>query len=128
MKQIIRLVTLLLMVSTLTYAAPARGGVKVFTQPDGTTFSGVLKGDASFHWIESNSNVVLFNPNDNFYYNAKVTENGKLVLTDTKTHNSIKHSPALNSNAGKKIHSVSPSTHKVLMQIIKESKKGNYPR
>ena len=128
MKRILRLIGIVLMMHTVVEAAPARGGVRVFEQGDGSRFTGLLKGDASFHWIESNSQIVLFNPDDNFYYYAKVDADGKLKLTQTRVPASKKHASARSRESGGQKHSVSPSTHNALMQLLRESKKGNHPR
>jgi len=128
MKQIIKIITMMLLINNLVYAAPARGGVRTFEQPDGTTFSGVLKGDAAFHWIESDAALVVFNPKDKFYYNAKIAEDGTIELIGRKMNKKMKNASALNSKAGTKVHTVSASTHKALMKRVRESRKGNYPR
>jgi len=118
----------MLMVITLN-AMPARGGLLTFTQADGTKFEGYLKGDSAFHWIESDSKVVLYNKNDKSYYNAKVNAKGDLELTNTKPAakrgSSTQNAPAL--FAKKSSHKLDKSTNQALKKMHKATHKGNHP-
>lgn len=113
-------------------AGPARSGEHTFTQADGTQFVGVLKGDSSFHWIQSNENVVLYNSEDKFYYNATLNANNQFQLTKEKppTKREIDSSQvsALTTASEKKSHTVNDATKNALRALQKESKKGHHPR
>ena len=119
--------TLIVLFTTLLNAAPARSGQHIFTQADGTTFEGILKGDSSFHWIESNSKVVLYNSKDKFYYYADLNSNNELVFTNQKPVITSKQISAVTTNK-KSMHIVDSATKKVLQQIQKESRQGHHPR
>ena len=121
MNVIFKILFMMFISTVLAYSAPARGGVLQFKQPDGRSFSGILRGDASFHWIESGANIVLFNSQDKFYYKAKVTQNGKIELSNEKMYStSLKRD--------RNFHKVSKVLHQALMQKLLDSKKGNFPR
>lgn len=75
---------LLTLLAVTLYSASARPGLITFTQADGTTFIGELKGDSSFNWIQSNGDVIIYNPNDKFYYKAIVDKNKGLLISDVK--------------------------------------------
>ncbi len=82
-----KLLTNLFVVSLLNIAAfgaPALNRKITFTQPDGTQFVGKQKGDASFHWIESGSDIVIYNPKDKYYYKAIVDKEKGIVATTQK--------------------------------------------
>ena len=124
-KSIIALITLL---STLN-ASPARSGAHTFTQPDGTQFEGVLRGDSSFHWIESDSKVVMYNKEDKFYYNAALNANKKLQMTKEKPVSKRKNGSSQISTVSKeKTHTVDDATKQALRTLQKESRKGHRPR
>lgn len=124
---------ILLALFTLTLnAAPARGGLITFTQPDGTTFEGFLKGDSTFNWIESGSNVVMYSKEDNFYYNAEVSKSGKLVMTKekpskTKAYKSVRAS-SLTKQEKQKLHQLNKRTKNALREMQKNARKGSHPR
>jgi len=117
----------LLMLSALN-AASARGGIITFTQPDGSTFQGLLKGDSSFHWIQSNQNIVLYNPKDKFYYNAEVDANGSLIIGKTKPFRSSTQVTAVSVQTKSSDHSISNNFKNALKKEQKESKQGSHPR
>ena len=123
-----RIVYMLVLAVSLANSAPARGGVMKFEQPDGSSFNGLLKGDGAFHWIESEGEVVLFNSKDKFYYKAVIGSNGKVQLTDEKMKRQLSKAPALRRVANEKSHEVTKKTHQSLMKLVREAKKGNYPR
>ena len=127
MKQIIKILMILVTLYGMASASPARGGVLTFSQPDGTTFKGLLKGDSSFHWIESNSHVVIYNPKDQFYYYAKITKNNRFELTQTKAGSSrVRNAPARSDV--KHEHSVSKENEASLYKMSQMAKEGNHPR
>jgi hypothetical protein len=90
MNTLFKTVIIMVFVGTLLQAAPARAGVRTFTQPDDTTFQGVLKGDSSFHWIESEGSLVLYNNEDKFYYNASIDSNGTIKLSSKREKNQVR--------------------------------------
>jgi len=117
----------LTLLSSILIAGPAIRGTRTFTQPDGTKFEGVLKGDSSFHWIESNGNAVVYNQNDKFYYKATIDEEKGLIPTNQKPDVKVENmSPSL--NGVKKNHDVTEDDKKSLKELYKKSKVGNYPR
>lgn len=63
-------------------AVPAFPGLILFQQPDGSTFTGKLKGDEWFHWIEvSNHKIVVKNRETGFYeYGTIKKTGGKEIL------------------------------------------------
>lgn len=128
MQKIISLLILTLLGTTLLWSAPARGGVITFRQADGATFQGLLKGDASFHWIESDGEIVLFNREDSNYYKAKVVD-GSLVMTEEKAAaRSSKRAAALNEKAKENAHAVSVEKREALNRMHKKVQKGHHPR
>jgi len=121
-----------IMIVTLMEASPARDGLITFTQPDGTEFEGVLKGDSSFHWIESNSKIVMYNSEDKFYYNATLSANNKLEFTKEKPIQKQKTKSsqvaALTTLKREKLHAVDKSTKQLLNVLQREARKGHRPR
>ena len=125
MHRIFQLILGVLFVGTLLQAAPARNGVKTFTQPDGSTFQGILKGDSSFHWIESENKVVLFNAKDKFYYNASFDKTGNVKLVSKRLESSKRMRKApLSAQA----HSVSSNMKGLIHQLYIESKRTPHPK
>ena len=121
---------LIIAFSTILTASPARSGIHTFTQIDGTKFEGILKGDSSFHWIESDGKVVLYNSKDKFYYYADLNANNELKITNQKPK--IKQTRVSQQASAVKIqekfHEIDNNTKKVLQKMQKESKKGHHPR
>ena len=122
------LITLAL-VSSLN-AGMARGGLLTFTQPDGTQFEGYLKGDSAFHWIESGSKVVIFNPSDKFYYIAKVNAKGILECSSKRPDSKLpmSQSAAVSLKKESPSHQLDKSTKDALHQMQKRAKQGNHPQ
>ena len=125
--QSIKIFSLLLLLTTAAFSAQALHRIVTFTQPDGTKFQGFYKGDASFHWIESNGNVVVYNPQDKYYYKARVDRTKGLVMTKEK--------PAPMSTLLKGISAVktvkktlSDQDKANLIFLHRKSKTGDYPR
>jgi hypothetical protein len=115
----------LMSLSITLFAAPALSRVHTFVQPDATTFQGVLMGDSSLHWIESDGKIIVLNPEDKFYYIAEI-KNNKLVPTTQKAH-----SPSMRSasrTTSKENHIVSKDTREQLQKVIKQTRQGNFPR
>ena len=73
-----------ILLSGAVFGAPALDRKITFTQPDGTQFEGKQKGDASFHWIQSGSDIVIYNPNDKYYYKAIVDKEKGIIPTTKK--------------------------------------------
>ncbi len=127
MKKILLTVTLLLAFTALD-AAPARGGLHTFTQADGRSFQGYLKGDAAFHWIESNGSVVLFNRVDNNYYKAKLNSSGKFVMSKEKVISKSEKSQLNFRAKSANKHSLDEVQAKALQKLQRESRQGSHPR
>ena len=125
------LVSTVFLIATLN-ASLARGGLITFTQPDGTEFEGYLKGDASFHWIESNSHVILYNADDKFYYNAELSKTGELKISkekpESKREISLKQRSVLTKGSAKKVHSLDDGEKAALLKLQQKSRKGHRPR
>lgn len=127
MKRLLKTVLTVILLSSFAIAGPAFPGTRTFTQPDGTTFEGNLKGDSSFHWIESDGNIVIVNPDDKFYYNAVIGADNSLKLTNQKP--AVKADGVFQSNGiTQKKHDVSADDRKKLRNLYKKSKTGNHPR
>jgi len=109
------LLTALLITSTLLLAGPPRAGVLTFTQPDGTTFQGYLRGTSAFNWIESNGEIVKYNQDDKFYHIAIFDTNNSLVVTKNLPSSPTTNAPSRLSNS--KSHSVTSATSKKLMNL-----------
>lgn len=127
MRKLLLAITLLLAFSTLD-AAPARGGLHTFTQADGSTFQATLHGDAAFHWIQSNGSIVLFNKEDNNYYNAKLNSSGKFVMTQERVASRNKNSELSHRASSVKKHSLDKLQQEALKKLQSESRKGSHPR
>ena len=79
-------VTLLTLATVATLnAVEAYQGEITFTQNDGTTFLGHLKGDEYFHWIEDkHGNLIVYNKKKQRYELGQVIEKeGQLDLNTT---------------------------------------------
>jgi hypothetical protein len=77
------------------YGAPAIQNEIEFTQPDGTTFKGYLKGDSAFHWIESGNDIIVYNPKDKYYYKAIVDREKGLIPSGEKAGENVIYKSAL---------------------------------
>lgn len=114
---------LITLLHVTAFASPAIKRQITFTQPDGTTFEGRLHGDASFHWIESNGDVVIYNPEDKYYYKAVVDKDKGLVMTKNKAFTAQILSGL---NAVKK--DLTQDDKETLYILYKKSKTSNHPR
>lgn len=79
----IKIFFILLLFSSNALAVSAAPGDRPFTQPNGLTFTGELKGDKWFHWIEDNlGRIIQYNPvNSNYEYIILTNTNGALSLS-----------------------------------------------
>jgi hypothetical protein len=117
---------LLLITAYTLYAAPAIRRELEFTQPDGTTFKGYLKGDSAFHWIESGEDVILYNPKDKYYYKAIVDRKNGLELSNEKAgENVLNKSAYIKSKAST---TISPKKREDLQYLYKKAKNANNPK
>jgi len=91
------LLILLLAIVTL-YATQAIQKELEFTQPDGTTFKGYLRGDSTLHWIESYGEIIVNNPKDKYYYKAVVDAEKGIIPSAQKV---IPINSALNAKNNK---------------------------
>ncbi|HSR73310.1 MAG TPA: hypothetical protein VLL31_00575 [Sulfurovum sp.] len=86
----IRLILLISMI-TFAYTAPAYKGAIKFEQSDGSTFSGKLKGDEWFNWVEDKQgDIIKYNKKSkNYEYGVVKEVNGTLDLapSDIKVGN-----------------------------------------
>ena len=75
MKKIISIGGFLVLIFTGGHAVSAYPGDITFKQHDGSTFTGKLKGDEWFHWIEdSKEHIIVFNRATRNYEFAKLIE------------------------------------------------------
>ena len=126
-KIIFKIILALACLNSLVFAGPAISGTRTFTQPDGTKFEGVLKGDSSFHWIESNGKVVIYNPEDKFYYEAIIDTVNGLILSSTKPK--AKTTNLLQANPLNPVdHKVSQTDKEKLFILYKKTKTGHHPK
>ncbi len=69
------LVSALLLGSSLSWAVPAAPGVRTFTQPDGSTFRGQLRGDEFFNWVETQeARIAVKNRTSGYFEFAVIRE------------------------------------------------------
>jgi len=118
MKTLFTLLTALLITSTLLFAGPAKRGLLTFSQPDGTTFKGYLKGTSAFHWIESNGEIIKYNENNKFYHVAIFDSNNSLIITERLPSPTSTAAPS--SLSTQKNNSLNATTLKKLMNLYKE--------
>jgi hypothetical protein len=123
----IKIFLTLFLFSTAAFSTQALQRTVTFTQPDGTKFQGAYKGDAAFHWIESEGSVVVYNPKDKYYYKAVVDKTKGLLMTSEKPAPLSTKLTGLNVvNSVKKTLSDTDRTNLRILQ--KKAKSGNYPR
>jgi hypothetical protein len=125
--KIVKILLLTVLLDIAAFGAPAIQREVLFTQPDGTYFYGKLKGDASFHWIESNGDVVLYNPKDKYYYKAIVDPDRGLLVGSKKAKSFTgKYSGVQKAAAVQKQLPVEIKEH--LQLLYKKAKHSNGPR
>lgn len=106
---------------SLLWSAPALSRVKTFTQPDGTEFEGILKGNSALHWIESDGEIIVADPKDGFYKRAIIRDN-KLIPTDQKPLSRMKRSSRLKHN-----HALSKEKRDALRRLRVKVLQGSHP-
>jgi hypothetical protein len=71
----IKIFFILLLISSNILAVSAIPGIQIFSQPNGSTFTGELKGDEYFNWVEDSlGRVIQFNPMSTNYEYSVITE------------------------------------------------------
>lgn len=125
--KILHIILLSILLNVTAFGAPAITRELVFTQPDGTHFSGELKGDSSFHWIESNGDVIIYNPQDKYYYKAIVdSKKGLLISSEKATSSNSKVIGMTLSDS--KTKSISDAEKEKLQLLYKKAKNSDGPR
>jgi len=116
-----------ILLSVAAFGAPALERTITFTQPDGTQFVGKQKGDASFHWIESGRDIVIYNPKDKYYYKAIVDkEKGIMPSTQKMGQGGVKIQ-GLNAAVSKTLQP-DATTEQTLRFLHKKAKQAHTPR
>jgi len=110
-------------IDVTAFGSPAINKKSRFTQRDGTTCEGRLRGDASCDCVESNGDVVIYNPEDKYYYKAVVDKDKGLVMTKNKAFTAQILSGL---NAVKK--DLTQDDKETLYILYKKSKTSNHPR
>jgi hypothetical protein len=124
---LLKIILIFVLFQVMLFSSQAIQKKRVFTQPDGTKFEGILKGDSSFHWIESGGDIVIYNKEDKFYHKAIIDKDKGLIITKEKPV--VKLDNILTSKAlVPKKHDVSKQDRQNLYILYKKSKTGNYPR
>lgn len=125
--KILHIILVSIVFNVTAFGAPAITREIVFTQPDGTHFSGELKGDSSFHWIESNGDVIIYNPQDKYYYKAIVDSRKGLIIGSEKA---LSYSSKVKgiTMSERKIKSISDSEKEKLRLLYKKAKNSDGPR
>ena len=125
--KIINILFVIILVNIAALGAPALKRTITFTQPDGTQFVGKQKGDASFHWIESGGDIVVYNPKDKYYYKAIVDKEKGIVPTTQKMGQASKRVRGLNAAVAQDIHP-DATTKQTLRFLHKKAKQADRPR
>ena len=128
MKKTLQIFMMTLLAATLLNAAPARGGLHTYTQADGSSFQATLKGDAAFHWMQSNGEVIMYNPQDKNYYNAELTSDGKFVIGKQKAGTRVRKSAGLHTNANTGSQTLDNKKRAALQRLQRAAKQGSHPR
>ena len=107
---------------TWTYSAPAFKGSIKFKQNDGSTFSGRLKGDEWFNWIEDkHGDIIKYNKKSKNYEYGVIKEiNGTLDLVPSSIK--VGNKPKQSISADGTIPNVLKIDKEVLRQIWKQKK------
>ena len=125
--KLMRIFLMMFLLSVAAFSSPALQRTVTFTQPSGETFQGQYKGDASFHWIESDGNVIVYNPKDKYYYKAIVDKTKGLIMTDEKPSALTTELSGLNAVKSAK-KALSEIDKRNIYILYKKAKTGNYPR
>lgn len=125
--KILAVLFVVILLNVAAFGAPALNRKITFTQPDGTQFVGKQKGDASFHWIQSGSDIVIYNPKDKYYYKAIVDKEKGVVATRQKMGNSSHNVRGLNAVVVQETHPSSIIKQR-LRFLHKKAKQANTPR
>ncbi len=128
MKRISLYISIMLLGTTLLNGAPARGGLRTYTQADGSTFQATLNGDAAFHWMQSNGEVILYNPQDKNYYIAELNSAGKFIMSKNKVGISAQQISATRASKNRTSQMLDSEKKAALRKLQRESRKGSHPR
>lgn len=118
------MIKVILFVSMITFAfsAPAYKGSIKFQQNDGSTFSGKLKGDEWFNWIEDKQgDIIKYNKKSKNYEYAMIKEvNGTLDLVPSNIK--VGNKPKQLGNIDSTIPGLLKIDKKTLEKIWKQKK------
>lgn len=128
MKKITLYIAFMLLGTTLLNGAPARGGLRTYTQADGSTFQASLHGDAAFHWMESEGEVIMYNSQDKNYYNAELNSAGKFVMSKQRVGMQAKQISAAHASQNARPQTLDSEKRAALRKLQSESNKGSHPR
>ena len=116
-----------ILLNIAAFGAPALDRKITFTQPDGTQFVGKQKGDASFHWIQSGSDIVIYNPKDKYYYKAIVDKDKGILPSRQKMGQDSVKIRGLNAAVSQTMQP-DATTEQTLRFLYKKAKQANTPR
>ena len=128
MKKLILYIAFILMGATLLSGAPARGGLRTYTQADGSTFQATLHGDAAFHWMESNGEVILYNPEEKNYYNAELNKAGKFVMSKNRVGTRVSQKSAIYTRQTATHKTLDSEKRAALQRLQSQAREGSHPR
>ncbi len=118
------MIKLILFMSMITwaYTAPAFKGSIKFKQSDGSTFSGKLKGDEWFNWIEDKKgDIIKYNKKSKNYEYAMIKEvNGTLDLVPSSIK--VGNKPKRSNGSESTVENLLKIDKEVLRQIWKQKK------
>ncbi|MCO4844967.1 MAG: hypothetical protein KC427_03005 [Sulfurovum sp.] len=118
------MIKLILFVSMISwaYSVPAYKGAIKFKQNDGSSFSGKLKGDEWFNWVEDKQgDIIKYNKESKNYEYGMIKEiNGTLDLVPSSIK--VGHKPKQSSNSGSTLPSLLKIDKKTLEKIWKQKK------
>lgn len=87
----------------LVYAGVAFQTVRTYTQPDGTSFQGTVKGLAQVHWIETiNGDIVKYHFDKKAYYEIDFDDAGKIIYTKEYLKKEIQRSMSIQNGEKKR--------------------------
>ena len=76
----------LLLISLSLHATATRNVLQTFTQSDGSTFEGRLKGDAFMHWVEATDGTALIFNKKSAMFEYAVIKDGDLIPSGSSYH------------------------------------------